>query len=56
MKVPKATVLASISDHRAVLCEAKLELPQCVEIEREVWNYREADWEGLKNALRATIW
>ena len=52
----KATVMASISDHQAVLCEAKLELPQCIEIEREVWNYRDADWKGLKEALRSSGW
>ena len=49
----KVSVLASISDHRAVLCEAKLELPKCIEIEREVWNYRDADWQGLKEVLRS---
>ena len=54
--IAKVTVLGSISDHRAVLCEAKLELPTCIEIEREVWDYRRADWTGLKEALGAFDW
>ena len=52
----RVSVLSSISDHRAVLCVASLEVPQCIEVEREVWNYRDANWEGLKKAFQTTDW
>ena len=52
----RATVLASVSDHRAVLVEVSLEVPKSIEVEREVWCFRKADWSGLKTALKNHPW
>ena len=52
----RTTVLASLTDHRAVLCEVQLKAPEIVESTREVWNFRDADWNGLKSALRSQSW
>ena len=54
--ISKASVLSSISDHRAVLVEVSLEVPKSIEIEREVWIYQKADWQGLKDALSQQTW
>ena len=54
--ISKATVLSSISDHRGVLIEVALEVPKSIEIEREVWIYQKADWQGLKDALKERSW
>ena len=52
----RTTVLASLSDHRAVLCDVKLKSPETEESTREVWNFRDADWKGLKGALKSQNW
>ena len=52
----KATVVGSVSDHRAVFCATNIDVPQIVEVEREVWNFRDADWDGLRGALRKRDW
>ena len=51
-----ATVLPSLSDHRAVLCKTKLETIGTVYIARKVWSFREADWDGLRHALKEEDW
>ena len=52
----KVTVLPTLADHRAVLTETTLEAQVYTETEREVWHYRDADWKGLKTALRNINW
>ena len=55
-ELTKATVLASISDHRAVFIDVKLEVPESIEVEREVWCFNKANWKGLKKALSKKSW
>ena len=52
----KITVLPSLTDHRAVLCETQLEVATVTEIEREVWDFKKADWQGLKEILKQEDW
>ena len=52
----KARVLESIADHRSVLCEMRLQVPETQAISRTVWLYQKADWEGLKDTLENTDW
>ena len=49
-------MLASVSDHRAVLVEVSLEVPKSIEVEREVWCFRKADWSSLKATLKNHSW
>ena len=41
-------VLPSITDQNLVLVEQSLSAPDAKTIERQVWSFREADWEGLR--------
>ena len=54
-EITKATVRSSISDHRAVLIDIKLEAPESIEVEREVWCSNKANWKGLKKRFRRKV-
>ena len=52
----KVSVLQSLTDYRPVLCETKLEVAKVTEVERVVWDFRKADWEGLRVHLKNEDW
>ena len=54
--VSKVKTLGSISDHRAVLCETKAQTSEIINVPREVWNFRDADWDGLRQAFKEEDW
>ena len=49
-----ASVLPAIADHCAVLTKVDLPMPKVQVIEREVWDYKYADWDALREELAAT--
>ena len=52
----KCTVLATVADHSMVLASFPMSTPENIEMTREVWQFAQADWEGLKNALQTHDW
>ena len=46
-----ASVVPAIADHKGVLVTVCLPTPRVHIIERSVWEYTKADWNGLKEAL-----
>ena len=47
----KCKVLPKIADHKGLWARLPLPVPRSISLVRTVWNYRDADWEGLKEAL-----
>ena len=47
-----SAVLPGISDHQIVCTTVDLAVPVEERFERTVWNYRDADWQGLQDSLR----
>ena len=47
-----ASVVPAIADHKGVLVNVRLSIPKVHTIERSVWDYKKADWDGLNSALR----
>ena len=52
----KCTVLATVADHSMVLASFPMSTPENMEMTREVWQFAQADWEGLKNSLQTHDW
>ena len=52
----KINVLPSLTDHRPVLCETKLEVADVTEVERTVWCFEKTEWQQLKEALAQEDW
>ena len=52
----KAVVSPGISDHEIVTASLRLSVPKSEVIERQVWQYREADWDRLIDILDLTDW
>ena len=52
----KARVVQGVSDHSMVETIVKFKMPAENVIKREVWAFRDADWEGVKAALVETKW
>lgn len=52
----KIEVLPPIADHRLVLTHMKMRVPEVETRRREVWSFRNADWDGLKQSLREIEW
>ena len=50
------TVLPELSDHRIVCIDLAVHVPTYAEIPREVWDFKYADWIGLKQAMASTKW
>ena len=50
------TVLPELSDHRIVCIDLAVHVPTYAEIPREVWDFKYADWIGLKRAMASTQW
>ena len=52
----RCKVVAKIADHKGLTLALPLSVPR-VEIQfRSVWQFRDADWDGLNNALFAQDW
>jgi len=49
-------VLPPIADHKLVLAKFALTMPKRIAFEREVWDFRHADWEGLRAELDGQDW
>ena len=47
-----ASLLPAVADHRGVLTTIPFEMPKVIVHERQVWHYRDADWDRLKEELR----
>ena len=47
-----ASVVPAVADHKGVLVTTSLPVPKLHVIERTVWVYKKANWEGLVNSLR----
>ena len=52
----KTEVLPEISDHRLVLAQISMGVPVSRKITRNVWHWKSADWDGLKEALERICW
>ena len=52
----KTEVLPLIADHKPVTATLMLSVPSHVVAGREVWRYRQADWERLRDMLDDTCW
>lgn len=52
----KCKVLPKIADHKGLWLRLPLPAPRSISLVRTVWNYRDADWEGLKEALARQNW
>ena len=46
----------SPNDHRVITCAIGMELPTPEIVERQCWNYKKADWDGLENKFKNTNW
>ena len=56
--IPNATAvtLPKLADHDIVHASAKLVVSRPEVLQREVWNYRKADWEALEQEVEKTSW
>jgi hypothetical protein len=52
----KCRVLPAIADHSGILASLKLRVPRTVIIQRKVWTFGKADWDGLRYKIRSTSW
>ena len=52
----KTKVLPCIADHRAILVTLTQKVPVTEVIQRRVWSFNKADWDGLRWRLRSTRW
>ena len=51
-----ATILPTIADHHSIMCQLDIGTQKVTQIERIVWDFHQADWEGLNNALGSINW
>ena len=49
-------VLHRVADHSIVSVKLGLTVPASAEIQREVWSFNQADWEGMQEELAAQNW
>ena len=52
----RCRVLPKIADHSIVEMVLELAVPQHAPVEREVWDFRKADWERLSDTLQSCEW
>ena len=52
----KCTVLPAIADHKGILASLKLRVPRTEIVQRQVWSFGKADWDGLRCKLKNTSW
>ena len=51
-----ASVISTIADHHSVLCKLHVGKQKTIMVERVVWDFRKADWDGLNTALSRVDW
>ena len=51
-----AKTVAAVADHRGVLTTVKFKVPETASHQREVWNFKEADWDRLSSEIEDTEW
>ena len=49
-------VLPKISDHKIVFGTLPLEMPQSLNVTREVWDFKHARWMELRSVLESIEW
>ena len=49
-------VLPKVADHNTVLATLKLKMPEQKAVKREVWNFKKADWDGMRAELGGADW
>ena len=56
--VPDSTAwpCAAVADHKGVLTQVKFQIPETASHQRDVWHFREADWERMDNNIQETNW
>ena len=47
---------AAVADHKGVMTQVRFKIPETATHQREVWHFREADWERMPNNIRKSIW
>ncbi len=52
----KCDVEAPVADHAIVLVKMNLALPKSRVVQRQVWDFKRADWDALNEALGTTDW
>ena len=52
----QASVRPGVSDHSIVIASMKLTIPESEVVERQVWQYRDADWAALTDRLSEADW
>ena len=52
----KCKVVSNIADHKGLLVSLPCKVPRTAFVTREVWQFAEADWDGLKEAIGAHDW
>ena len=52
----KCKVLTKVADHKGLGITLTLPVPLVATPVRRVWQYRDADWEGLRDALNSQDW
>ncbi len=52
----KVTVLPSLADHRVVSMDIYVFVTRSEESSREVWDFKNANWDGLRHALKNRRW
>ena len=52
----KCKVIPKIADHSGLLATLPLPVPKSEILTRTVWQFRDADWDGLKGALTEQSW
>ncbi len=52
----QTSVLPKVADHSMVVAVLEVPRPSARVIERQVWDFKKADWDGLRSALSETDW
>ena len=50
------TVVPGIADHKGVLGSFTLRVPKSEVVERKVWMFSKANWDGFRAKLRSLTW
>ena len=45
-----------MADHKGVLTQVKFQIPETASHQRDVWHFREADWERMDSHIQETNW
>jgi hypothetical protein len=52
----KCKVLPAIADHKGILASLKLRVPRTEVIQRQVWTFGKADWDGFRCKVKNIPW